>query len=1127
MKHSILFFLLTILMSMVGAKTFAHDIEVKNADGKIIYYNYTNDNTELEVTYRGSWITEYLNEYQGNVVIPDEVTYMDVTRKVTMIGSEAFYGCSGMTSITIPNSVTSIGKNAFLECSGLNKVIIPDIAAWCNINFSDYDDNPLSFALHLYSDEKTEIKDLVIPNSVTSIGDNTFHNCAYLTSVTIDSGVKSIGSCAFSECHRLTSVTIGNDVKSIGSSAFSGCHRLTSITIGKSIESIGARAFDMCNDLAKVVIRDIAAWCGVDFQSNPLSLTHRLYSDEHTEIKDLVIPNSVTNIGNSAFSSCTGLSSVTIGNSVKSIGRGAFSGCTGLKKVIISDIASWCGIDFASNPLEYAHHLYSDENTEIKDLVIPNSVTNIGNSAFSSCTGLSSVTIPNSVTGIGNSAFSNCTGLSSITIPNSVTSIGNSAFYNCTGFSSITIPNSVTSIGNSVLSGCLSLISIIVENGNTKYDSRNNCNAIIETLSNELIVGCKNTVVPESVTSIGDRAFYGCSGLTSITIPNSVSSIGEYAFNRCSSLTSITIPNSVTNIGTAAFSGCTGLTDFTMGNGVESIAESAFYGCSSLTSITIGNSVESIAESAFYGCSSLTSITIGNSVTSIGRRAFEYCSGLVTVTIGNSVKNIGDQAFSYCTRLTTVSIGNSVKNIGDAAFSACFSLQKVIVSDIAAWCGIKFADNPLYYAHHLYSDENTEIKELVIPNSVTSIGNSAFHYCSGLTSVTIGNSVTSIGRSAFSGCTGLRKVIVSDIAAWCGIDFADNPLDYAHHLYSDKDTEIKDLVIPNSVTSIGDGAFSGCSGLTSVTIPNSVTSIGQNTFYSCSGLTSVTIPNSVTSIGNGAFYGCTALMKVIVADITAWCGIQFVSAVNGSNNPLSYAHHLFSDENTEIKDLVIPNSVTSISEGAFYGCVGLSSVTIPNSVTIIGDYAFDGCSGLTSVTIPNSVTRIGSSAFYSCSGLTSVTIGNSVTSIGSSAFYSCSGLTSVTIPNSVTNIGGCAFDGAYIPIVVSLIENPLTISGNIWSAGVFYIGSFSQDTFNNATLYVPNGTIDKYRTTDGWKDFVNIVEGAPAGIDAPQMGKDVKVVDAYQLNGLKRNDVQRGLNIVRMSDGATRKVVVK
>ena len=243
------------------------------------------------------------------------------------------------------------------------------------------------------------------------------------------------------------------------------------------------------------------------------------------------------------------------------------------------------------------------------------------------------------------------------------------------------------------------------------------------------------------------------------------------------------------------------------------------------------------------------------------------------------------------------------------------------------------------------------------------------------------------------------------------------------------------VTIPNSVTSIGNYAFYNCSGLTSVTIGNGVTSIGYSAFYECSGLTSVTIPNSVTSIGGAAFSGCKGLTSV-----------------------------------------TIPNSVTSIGDYAFQYCIGLTSVTIGNSVTSIGNSAFYYCYKLTSVTIPNSVTSIGSEAFSGCSGLTSVTIPNSVTSIGGWAFRGCSGLTSVTIGSGVMSIGDEAFDGVDIPTVISLIENPFKITGKTSDSR-----TFSQNTFNNATLYVPKGTIDKYKATDGWKDFV-FIEGITNGI---------------------------------------------
>ena len=343
------------------------------------------------------------------------------------------------------------------------------------------------------------------------------------------------------------------------------------------------------------------------------------------------------------------------------------------------------------------------------------------------------------------------------------------------------------------------------------------------------------------MTSIGEGAFGGCSGLTSVTIPNSVTFIGDYAFYGCDGLTSVTIPNSVTSIGDRAFDGCWNLTSVTIGNSVASIGEGAFGGCSRLTVINVDEnntayfSIDGVlfnksqTELILYPRRKQGAYTIPNSVTSIGRSAFRECSGLTSVNIPNSVTSIKDYAFEGCSGLTS--------------------------NDIAAWCNISFGNddsNPLYCAKHLYSDENTEITNLVIPDEVTSIGSSAFYGCRGLTSVTIGNSVESIGNGAFYGCSGLTKVIVNDIAAWCNISFgsfsASNPFYYAKHLYSDENTEITNLVIPDGVTSIGSRAFASCTGLTSVTIPNSVTSIGSSAFSSCKGLTSVTIPNSVTSI---------------------------------------------------------------------------------------------------------------------------------------------------------------------------------------------------------------------------------------------------------------------------------------
>ena len=394
------------------------------------------------------------------------------------------------------------------------------------------------------------------------------------------------------------------------------------------------------------------------------------------ELTSIIIPNSVKTIGSGAFDECTGLTSITIPNSVTSLEYNLFRDCTGLTSI-----------------------------------TIPNSVTNIGAYAFENCTGLTSITIPNSVTSIAGAAFHGCTGLTSITIPNSVTTIGNSAFNGCTGLTSITIPKNVTNIEPSVFSGCSGLNSIVVESGNPTYDSRDNCNAIIETESNTLISVCNNTVIPNSVTTIGDHAFSGCSNLTSITIPNSVTTIGDDAFNGCTGLTSITIPNSVTTIG----------------------------------------------YSAFCNCSNLTSITIPNSVTTIDDYAFEHCTNLTSIAIPNSVTTIGNAAFMHCSCLTSICIPNSVTKIGTGVLAMCYDLTSVVVE----------SGNPTYDSRDncnaiIETTNNTLIsgcKNTIIPNSVTTIGDWAFFYCAYLTSITIPNNVTIIGESAFFHC-GLEKLII-------------------------------------------------------------------------------------------------------------------------------------------------------------------------------------------------------------------------------------------------------------------------------------------------------------------------------------------------------------------------------
>ena len=477
------------------------------------------------------------------------LTSITIPDSVTSIGYSAFSGCSNLTSITIPNSVTSIGDDAFYGCSGLTDVYYQgDLSGWLGIRFVGNDANPIAYADNLYINGELLQGDIEIPEGTETIGDYAFYNYTKLTGVTIPGSVTSIGYGAFRGCSGLTSITIP--------------------FVGEKADGSGETHF------------------GYIFGA-PYYFDNDDYVPD--SLKEVII-TSGTSIGYGAFDGCSGLTSVAIPDSVTSIGDYAFDGCSNLTSI-----------------------------------TIPNSVTSIGEAAFRGCSGLTSVAIPDSVTSIGDYAFYGCSGLTSITIPNSVTSIGDSAFYGCSGLTSITIPDSVTSIGEAAFRGCSGLTSI---------------------------------TIPDSVTSIGSSAFYGCSGLTSITIPDSVTSIGSGAFEYCSGLTSITIPDSVTSIGSSAFYGCSELTSVTISDSVTSIGDWAFYGCSGLTSITIPDSVTSIGIKAFSECSGLTSVTIPDSVTSIGRSAFYGCSGLTSITIPDSVTSIGSSAFENCSGLSRVIFEN-------------------------------------------------------------------------------------------------------------------------------------------------------------------------------------------------------------------------------------------------------------------------------------------------------------------------------------------------------------------------------------------------------------------------------------------------------------------------------------
>ena len=759
-------------------------------------------------------------------------------------------------------------------------------------------------------------------------------------------------------------------VTSIGQEAFFYCSGLTSIEIPSSVTSIGSFAFYCCTGLTSIEI-----------------------------------PNGVTSIGSYAFYNCSGLTSIEIPSSVTSIGSSAFYGCTGLNEVHISDLAAWCGHSFNgsdANPLSYAKNLYLNGEL-VTELVIPDGVTSIGSSAFSGCTGLTSIEISGSVTSIGGGAFQNCTGLTSLEIPSSVTSIESSAFSGCTG-----------------------LTNISVAAGNAKYDSRDNCNAIIETATNRLVCGCKNTVIPEEITSIGWAAFQNCTGLTSIVIPSSVTRIESYAFRGCTGLTSIEIPSSVTSIEWGAFESCSGLTSVEIPSSVTNIDGCAFCGCTGLTSIIIPSNVTYIGSSAFYGCTGLRTVTSNAVVApSLEGDAFDtdrdmvlnYPEGSNYVSWGKYFSNFGyfyDSGDEYWNEWQCDNEGNAIVN-GEGALYANYNG--------GAW-------------------GNVEIKRLEIGEGITYISDnlSSQVNLSSLERVYFPESLTAIGNSAFSGCPSLKNVVLPNNLKTIGeFAFYDTAIDY--------------MVIPNRVESIGDYAFySNCADVYLIFKSTSAPVIGELDWmyiYYPSGSNDYSFDN-MSCISYDVYAQCCERWYNDGKDIFVFCNVEYhydyqledvnnvvfhpdatgyglitkcpniksvdvwdskpksgrMYTIEGSNAIFTYEDYGSGAVRSNrlvagCKNTVIPEGTTIIGWDAFNGCSGLASVEIPSSVTSIEGTAFSGCTGLTSITIPNA--SMDYSAFSFCTGLKEVTIGDGVKGFNYEAFSGCSGVETLNIGKAVSS----------------------------------------------------------------------------------------------------------------------------
>ena len=782
------------------------------------------------------------------------------------------------------------------------------------------------------------IPDEIDGHEVVAIGDRAFQNRTDLRTVMIPDSVTEIEAYSFNNCTNLSNVTLSKSLKYMGGRAFGSCEKITQIEIPKSLDNCGNSGyasyhgpFGACSGLKKIT-----------FEEGATEVSNGLFRG-CTGLEEINIPDGVTKIESSSFEDCINLVSVNISDSVIKIENEAFAGCEKIESINIPDSVTEIGESTFANC------------SKLSNVKLSKNLEYMGGRAFGSCEKITQIEIPKSLDNCGNSGYASyhgpfgaCSGLKKITFEEGTTEISSGLFRGCTGLEEINIPNSVTEIESSSFEDCINLVSVNIPDSVIK-------------IGNEAFAGCKKIEsinIPDSVTEIGGSTFANCSKLSNVKLSKNLEYMGGRAFGSCEKITQIEIPKSLDNCGNSGyasyhgpFGACSGLKKITFEEGTTEISSGLFRGCTGLEEINIPDSVTEIESSSFEDSINLVSVNIPDSVIKIGNEAFAGCEKIESINIPDSVTEIGERTFANCSKLSNVKLSKNLEYMGGRAFGSCEKITQIEIPKSLDNCG-----NSGYASYHGPFGACSGLKKIIFEEGTKEISNNLFRGCTGLEEISIPASVIKIERYTFADCTNLKNVYFSN-----GVKNVEN------NAFTNC-TSLTKVNIPDTVDSIGNSAFSGCTNLVEVHLPDKLKEIASDTFSGCKKLTTINFPSTLTMIGNSAFSGCESLPEAI-----------------------------------------LPSGVEKIESNAFKNCKALKKAAVPDTVSSIGSSAFYGCETLTDITLGSKLKKIESQTFYGCTVLPSIVIPYNVTTIGDSAFVNCTKLTQITVPRNTTSIASNAF----------------------------------------------------------------------------------------------------------------------